>query len=110
MQIHVGGQASGDAGHRQHHKNVQHHPHQQPPTAAANAGRKQQHTEQVQGNGQGSDDAGHRQHQIPVQQQPQQPPATNMINKPHTSEQPHAPCRGGARAKKKRKGGKPTCS
>lgn len=105
-QIHVGEQASGDAGHRLHHKNAQHHPHQPPPPAAANAGRKQPHTELVQGAKQSSDDAGRRQHQKPAQQQP---PATNTVNKLHTSEQPHAPSRGKARMKK-RKGGKPTCS
>ncbi|XP_054927347.1 uncharacterized protein [Dermacentor andersoni] len=104
-QVHSGGQSSGDVGHRLHQKNMQQHPHQ--PSAAANASRKQQPTEQVHSGGQGSDDTGHRQLQKPAQQQPL---AASIGSKQHTSEQPHALCRGGARAKKKRKGGKPTSS
>ncbi|XP_065290233.1 WAS/WASL-interacting protein family member 1-like isoform X2 [Dermacentor albipictus] len=104
-QVHIGGQSSGDVGHRLHQKNMQQHPHQ--PSAAANASRKQQPTEQVHSGGQGSDDTGHRQLQKPAQQQPL---AANMGSKQHTSEQPRALCRGGARTKKKRKGGKPTSS
>ncbi|XP_075548159.1 uncharacterized protein LOC142582386 isoform X2 [Dermacentor variabilis] len=104
-QVHSGGQSLGDVGHRLHQKNMQQHPHQ--PPAAANTSRKQQPTEQVHSCGQGSDDTGHRQLQKPAQQQPL---AANMGSKQHTSEQPHALCRGGARAKKKRKGGKPTSS
>ncbi|XP_049525713.1 filaggrin-2 isoform X2 [Dermacentor silvarum] len=112
MQAHGGGQSSGDVGHRLHQKNMQQHQHPHQLSAAANASKKQQPTEQVHGGGQSSDDTGHRQHQKPAQQQPQQPLAANMGSKQqqHTSEQPHALCRGGAHAKKKRKGGKPTSS
>ncbi|XP_065290236.1 WAS/WASL-interacting protein family member 1-like isoform X5 [Dermacentor albipictus] len=81
-QVHIGGQSSGDVGHRLHQKNMQQHPHQ--PSAAANASRKQQPTEQVHSGGQGSDDTGHRQLQKPAQQQPL---AANMGSKQHTSEQ-----------------------